>query len=67
MKKWLHGKLIIYSLWSKLDEAMYITCKPPWLYKQFCISNSMVGTQLPLESYDNCIDSVDTPKTVALK
>jgi len=27
----------------------------------------MVGTQLPLESYDNCIDSVDTPKTVALK
>lgn len=27
----------------------------------------MVGTLLPLESYEHCIDSVETPKTVALQ
>jgi len=26
----------------------------------------MVGTLFPLVSYDNCMDSVETPKTVAL-
>jgi len=43
-----------------------ITCKPPRAYKCFCISKRIVGTLFPRESYDNCMDSVETPKTVVL-
>jgi len=28
---------------------------------------TITGILFPLESYDNCIDSVETPKTVALQ
>lgn len=49
------------------DEIRKKTCKPPWAYRRLCISKSIVGTMFPLESYDNCMDSVETPKTVVLQ
>lgn len=42
------------------------TCRPPRAYNFFCISKRIVGTLLPLESNDNCMDSMETPKTVVL-
>jgi len=43
------------------------TCRPPCAYKCLCINSSIVGTLFPLASKESCIDSVETPKTFALR
>lgn len=47
-------------------QSFVTTLRPPWAYNLSCMSNRMVGTEFPLESYTHCMDSADTPKTLAL-
>lgn len=43
------------------------TFSPSWAYSLSCMRSNIVGTEFPLPSYVHCIDSAETPKTLALK
>uniref|UniRef100_A0A2P2QNU2 Uncharacterized protein n=1 Tax=Rhizophora mucronata TaxID=61149 RepID=A0A2P2QNU2_RHIMU len=59
---------LTYSSWlfSALILKIPSACRPPWVYNCLCSIKSIVGTLFPLESNESCMDSVETPKTVAL-
>nr|GMD23617.1 Os12g0155250 [Ipomoea batatas] len=54
-------------LFSGFILKMPSAFRPSCVYKRSCINKRMVGTLLPLVSYEHCIDSAETPKTLTLQ